>query len=412
MRRTLPPGFLFVFLSLLSSSLFAQHDHFAYAITDVNKDGSSWNAVRKLDLETGQYSAVLFDGTDQNAIAYDAASRRPLQQKADPHYGSLLQAPFATGVAAAAYDRKHNRLYFTPMYIDQLRFIDLATMKVFYISDQPFTKLGTMHNDEAKIITRMVIAPDGFGYAISNDGNTLVRFSTGKKVTIEQLGGLVDDPANQGISIHNRCSSFGGDMVADDQGALYILSAGNHVFKVNPDTRVARHLGSIQNLPAGFTVNGAVVDADGNLLVSSAVNGKAYYLVDAKKLTALPFLATNGIYRSSDLANSNFLSSSTKSVVAEACKPTDKFAKLISIYPNPVRNSQVNLQFNKVPAGDYTIELTDILGRSVQQARININSEQQSQSLSVQDNNARGFYMVKVYDRSRQSVFTQKVIVE
>ena len=40
-----------------------------------------------------------------------------------------------------------------------------------------------MHNDEAKIVTRMVIAPDGNGYAITNDANTFIRFSTGKKPT-------------------------------------------------------------------------------------------------------------------------------------------------------------------------------------------------------------------------------------
>jgi hypothetical protein len=29
----------------------------------------------------------------------------------------------------------------------------------------------------------MVIAPDGYGYAINNDGTLMVRFSTGKKAT-------------------------------------------------------------------------------------------------------------------------------------------------------------------------------------------------------------------------------------
>ena len=63
----------------------------------------------------------------------------PLQKTTDstsrmPRYGNILQAPFATGVAAAAYDKKHNRLYFTPMFVDQLRYIDLKTMKVYYVT--------------------------------------------------------------------------------------------------------------------------------------------------------------------------------------------------------------------------------------------------------------------------------------
>jgi hypothetical protein len=35
-----------------------------------------------------------------------------------------------------------------------------------------------------------------------------------KKLEITQLGSLVDDPSNGGVSIHNRCSSWGGDMIA------------------------------------------------------------------------------------------------------------------------------------------------------------------------------------------------------
>src|SRR5687768_8436139 len=208
---------LLLCFSLLTSAFIFAQDQFAFAITDLTKDGASWNAVRKLDLKTGQYSDILFDGTNEKTAVFDAGSRKQFEQAADAKWGKALHAPFSTGVAATAYDKKNNRLYFTPMFIDQLRYIDLRTMKVFYMQGQPFTKLGNMHNSEAKIMTRMVIAPDGFGYAVTNDGKTLVRFSTGKKMLIEQLGSLVDDPANT-VSIHKKTVAYGGDMIADDEG--------------------------------------------------------------------------------------------------------------------------------------------------------------------------------------------------
>ncbi|HYH16105.1 MAG TPA: hypothetical protein VD794_12835, partial [Flavisolibacter sp.] len=211
MRRTLP---LFLLSTLLFSanSIYAQNDRFAYAVTDVGDKGSGWNALRRLDLRTGQYSDLLFNGTDEKAVAYDATTRQKVEPKVDARYGTMLNAPFSTGVAAAAYDRKHNRLYFTPMFIDQLRYIDLKTMKVYYVTDQALSNAGDLQTGDGKCITRMVIAPDGYGYAISNNGEIFIRFTTnGKKTQIEQLGKLVDDPANNGISIHNRCSSFGGD---------------------------------------------------------------------------------------------------------------------------------------------------------------------------------------------------------
>ncbi|HEU4471286.1 MAG TPA: hypothetical protein VFR58_09395, partial [Flavisolibacter sp.] len=375
MRKALPLSLLSASVAILSfSDLNAQNDRFAYAITDVSKEGGGWNALRRLDLQTGQYSDVLLNGTGERSV-FDAQSKKQLELKADARYGNLLQTPFSTGVAAAAYDRKNNRLYFTPMFIDQLRYIDLKTMKVYYVSDQSFTKLGHMHNDEGKIITRMVIAPDGNGYAITNDANTFIRFSTGKKPKIEQLGALVDDPSNGGISVHNRCTSFGGDMISDDRGNLFILSARNNVFKVNTDTKVATYLGSISGLEQSFTVNGAVVDGDGNLLVSSAVDANTYYVLNPKDWSASPYKSANGVFKSSDLANSNFLSSKpvqtneavTREVVQPVAAQPVKFANQINVYPNPVTNNQVTIQFSKLPAGNYVVELRDALGRSVSQ---------------------------------------------
>ena len=415
MRRALP-------LAVLSASFFiattlqAQNDRFAYAITDLSKDGAGWNALRKIDLQSGQYSDILLNGTNDKAIVFDAASKKPLALKPDVKFGTMLQSPFATGVAAAAYDRKHNRLYFTPMFVDQLRFIDLRTMKVYYVG-QSFTKLGSMHNDEGKIITRMVIAPDGYGYAISNDGNTFIRFSTGKKTTtIEHLGTLVDDASNNGISIHNRCSSFGGDMISDDKGNLFILTARNNVFTVNTKSKVAKYIGNITGLEQNFTVNGAVVDSDGNLLVSSAVDGNTYYVVNPVNWKATPYKAANGIFRSSDLANSNFLSSNRtikpSQDIQRLIRPEEKYAKEISIYPNPVTASVVKLQFNKVPAGNYTVELRDVLGRTVMQKKISIDAENQTQELKLDRRNTNGVYMVKLFDGLNQSVFTQKLVVQ
>jgi hypothetical protein len=416
MRRALP----FAVLSasfFITSTLYAQNDRFAYAITDLTKEGAGWNALRKIDLQTGQYSNVLLNGADVKMIVYDAASRKQLIQPADAKYGTMLQSPFATGVAAAAYDKKHNRLYFTPMFVDQLRYIDLKTMKVYYVNGQAFTKFGNMHNDEAKIITRMVIAPDGYGYAISNDGNTFIRFSTGKKTTfIEQLGTLVDDASNNGISIHNRCSSFGGDMISDDKGNLIIISARNTVFTVNTQSKVAKYLGSISGLEQNFTVNGAVVDGDGKLLVSSAVDGNSYYVVNPAGWKASPYKAVNGIFRSSDLANSNYLSAKipklNNSDVQRLIRPEEKFANLIAVYPNPVTTSAIKLQFNKVPAGNYTVELRDVLGRTVMQKKISVAYENETLELKLERRNSNGIYMVKVFDGTNQSVFTQKLVVQ
>jgi hypothetical protein len=413
MRRTLRIGF---FSTLLFSATVsqAQQDRFTYVITDLNQQGSGWNALRKLDLSTGAYSDVLLNGTDASIAVFDAASRKQLQLTPDARFGTLLQTPFSTGVAAAAYDSRHHRLYYTPMFVDQLRYIDMKTMKVYYVADQVLSKSGDMHNDEAKCITRMVIAPDGNGYAISNDGNALIQFTTnGKQTKIKHLGGLVDHPSNNGVSIHNRCSSFGGDMIADDKGNLYILSARNQVFKVDIETKVATHLGGIKGLPSSFTVNGAVVDHEGNLLVSSAVDGSSYFVVNPKTWEASSY-KTSIVFRSSDLANGNYLSSTRSStpVIETIARVQPQFANLIQVYPNPVTANRFNLQFNKVPAGEYIVELMDVMGRSVMQQRMITASEDVNQAISLDAAQAKGIYMLRVVNREKQKVFEQKIMVQ
>jgi hypothetical protein len=401
-------------LTLVSTafSAGAQNDRFAYAITDLTKDGTGWNALRKIDLATGEYSDVLFNGIVAAPAVYDAVSKKALVQQTDARFGNALQLPFSTGGAAAAFDKKHNRLYYTPMFIDQLRYIDLKTMEVYYVADQNFTGLGNMHNDEGKCITRMVIGPDGDGYAITNDGNTFIKFTTGKKAQITQMGALVDDPSNNGISIHNRCTSFGGDMIADDKGNLYIMSARNHVFKVSIEDKVAKHLGVVEGLPATFTINGAAVDGDGNLLVSSAVDANAWYVVNPNSWDASVF-SSGGAYRASDLANSNFLQTGNKAKTIETLvRPKSDLSNLVKVFPNPVVTDQFSMQFEKVPAGEYTMELTDVMGRIVAKKRIIVTSESQVEQISLKASNAKGVYLVRLSDNTQKNVFEQKIIVQ
>ena len=100
----------------------------------------------------------------------------------DARFGNIANAAFGTGVAAMALDKRNNRLYYTPMFIDQLRYIDLKTMKVYFVTGFEFTGVKTKATDQSNIVTRMAIGDDGNGYALTNDGNHLLQFTTGKKL--------------------------------------------------------------------------------------------------------------------------------------------------------------------------------------------------------------------------------------
>ncbi len=415
MRKSLLYPTLVLGTAVLISTFTQAQDRFAYAITDVNQNTAGWTVLRKLNLQTGIYSDALLNGVDAKQVVYDASTKKQIEPTVDARYNNYSQVAFSTGVAAIAFDKKNNRLYYTPMFIDQLRYIDLKTMKVYYVADQSFTG-GNIHNEEANIVTRMVIAPDGYGYAVTNDANSFIRFSTGKKLTIEQLGSLVDDPDNTGISCHNRCSSWGGDMVADDAGNLYMFTARNSVFRVNIETKVATWLGPIKGIPSDFTTNGVVVTDDGNLLAGSQGYTKSWYIIDPKSWSATEYKSPNGVYLTSDLANSNILTTRKKSPTEITTIPASEGAlsNIIQLYPNPisVSNNQFKIQFNKLEAGEYTLELTDVTGKHVMTQKISLVNEGQVQTINLKKNTAQGIYLVKVSDIYSKSIFTQKLVVQ
>lgn len=419
MKKSIPfLSLLMGFVLLTAPSHAQQPDRFAYSMTDVAPQGSNWSFLRKLDLQTGQYSPVLLSGTDASLLAYDAATKKqfaaPLN---DVRYGTAVNAAFATGVAAMAYDKRNDRLYYTPMFIDQLRYLDLRTMKVYFVTGEVLTGMPQKSPDQGNIITRMVIAADGNGYAMTNDGMHLMQFTTGRKMKITDLGALVDDPSNKGVSVHNSCSSFGGDMVADDDNNLYVFSARNNVFKVNLESRVATHLGVISGLSNGFTTNGAAVNENNQVIVSSAMETASYFSVDMKTLAATAYAITGTVWHSSDLANSNLIVSGNRPEAANTELMTNKVPAntgdgRVSIYPNPVINNQFVIRFNQLDAGNYTVQVTDVTGRQAIQQAVTLGEENQSQTIKLNPSAARGVYLVKVLDANSKAVYSSKIVVQ
>lgn len=402
---------------LFTDFLHAQTDRFAYAITDVDIKGSNWSYLRKLDFQTGGYSTVLLNGNDASLLAYDAGTKKQFPSLLnDARFGTAINAAFSTGVAAMAYDKKTNRLYYTPMFIDQLRYVDLKTMKTYFVTDHTFTGMPEKSSDQGNVVTRMVIASDGNGYAMTNDGVHFIQFTIGRKLTITDLGTLIDDPANENISIHNSCSSYGGDMVADDNGNLYVFSARNNVFKVNITNRVAAYLGPIRGLPSGFTVNAAAVNDKNQILVGSAQEASSYFTVDLKTLVATAYKISGPVWHSSDMANSNVLISGNRprGVIQDIFPDDVPYAgeNKIQIYPNPVINNKFLIQFGQLESGKYTIRLLDVTGRQVQQKLVTIGGENQTLDFNINPLSSRGVYMVKVTDRNNKAIFSTKVIVQ
>ena len=199
-------------IPFIFNSARSQSDHFAYAVTAVNKGGSEWVALRKIDTRSGEFSNTLVNIQDKSLSSINFASYKlsANYEVSNPVNSAAKTSPYPTvgsSVAAIAYDRKSNRLYYTLMNLDQLRYIDLSTMEAFTNLNQFFSKAGKYDQKSAGPINRMVIAPDDYGYTVTNDGNHLIRFTTKGSPILSDLGELIDDPLNREMSIHNPCAN-------------------------------------------------------------------------------------------------------------------------------------------------------------------------------------------------------------
>ncbi len=398
--------------SFVASSLLAtaQNAGNAYAITGSSNNKFLWNNIKQVDLATGKVVKTLFEA-DASAfkMSYADGSKSLNAQDAKP---TLF------GVAAAALDARHNRLYFAPMHLSEIRYLDLDNANAsFTVVKQNVIGAPATYQNEENHLTRMVIAADGYGYAITNDANHLIRFTTGKKVVVEDLGALVDAESNKKISVHNKCTSWGGDIVADAFGKLVIVSANHNVFSVDVNSRIATYDGAITGLPATFTTNASAVDNEGNMIVGSAVVFDGLFKVNIKTLAATKIENTENQFNASDLANANFLSqkeynAKNKFNVTPPQLYTDVISGSSRVFPNPVTNSEFKVLFDDLSIGTYTITVTDLTGRIILNKTANIAAKVQAEKVQLKSTLAKGMYLVKVSDASQKLMFTERIVVQ
>jgi hypothetical protein len=419
MSRTLFFRVIFITIPLLFNSAKSQPDHFVYAVTTINKGGKDWVALRRLDTRTGEFGSILlnFQDIDQNISDHPNVKLNANLTVSNPVNtvsGSLnLQPAFGSSVAAIAFDRKANRIYYAPMNIDQLHYIDLSTMESFSFPGQFFSKAGGYDFKNAGPVSRMVIAPDDYGYTITNDGDHLIRFTTKGSPILTDLGGLLDDPQNKEMTIHSPCANSGGDLVADDAGHLYLITGSNKVFKVDIASRVTSYLATVSRLPDNFTTSGAAVHENGKqILVSSSVYSDGYFIIDPETWSASPFQATPEMYESADLANSNILFSDYITQSNLFISKSQKDLTRISVFPNPVLDDEVFVQFNDLPPGHFTIQLANLLGQRLVQQNVKLTGNAQTEILLIPGYITQGFYYIHILDEKNNVVGTQKLVVE
>ncbi len=394
MKRLILP--IAVLVAMSATNANAQNARI-FAITGETQGNVNWNAVREINGTNGAVKTTLYSPSAKQSINYQSYKNRNVAPTAEPA---------VSAIAAAAYDAKNNRLYYTNMRGTTLNYVDLNEDNLTVVSnDDAIFNTGDKFKTEASIITRMTFGADGAGYALTNDGEHLVKFTTESHATISDLGRLIDGANNGTNSIHNNLSSWGGDMVGDAFGNLYVVTMHSAVYKVNTHTLVADYVGTIKGLPTEFTTNGAAVNEDGDLVVSSAIYTASYFKVDISTLQVLGAVkSATGVYNASDLASANLLYQSKV-----AATSSSSIADKVSIYPNPAVGKNFQLKVSGNAGSRYLVEITDARGKVVLQNTTNSNS---TLRVILPKAIASGIYNVKVTNDANKAVYSDKLIVE
>ena len=413
-KKFLPTAFFFL-ASLTTLSSFSQSKRF-FAVTGEQFGSVNWTTFREFNPDAKTSVRTLYVPAQGNETIYDALSgERLISNNESAVAPASAAAPQACGclnkrmVAAIAYDAKNNRLYYTPMLGNQLRYLDLnsAQTKSYVVTTQLLKNFPNQPG-EASVITRMVIASDNYGYALTNDNEHLIRFSTSRQTSVTDLGKLVDAESNGENSVRTQFKSWGGDMIADANGNLYLFTMQRLVYKINPNTRLATYLGEIKNIPEDYTVNAAMVDNDAFVIVGSSTKTNNYYRVNLNTLEGEALLnKTAQVYNVSDFANGSLAFSkanNNSSVVAK-----DLRTNTVSVYPNPAAGGKLNIQFANFTAGKYVVQLGEMKGKTVLQKELKI-SGSQTESITVSSISS-GAYLLRVIDENGKNVGTKNVII-
>jgi hypothetical protein len=356
-----------------------------------------WKAIQSFSMGASSSLQTLYDSRQEVSVI-DAQSRKKSTGMAD-----------AGLIAAAGYHASSRQLFYIPMFTPELRWArwDADGSPVIY--SLPSRLLSELDlNKTEQQITRMTVDAKGKGYALTNDAMHLIEFTTGDRPVLRDLGQLIDAAGNGQHSVHNACASFGGDMVAADDGNIYLISQRSQIYIFNPQNRIAHHAGSIKGLPQTFTPNGAAATADGELLLTCSNGNQNCYIVDPHSWEARPAFSENpNGFNMSDLASGYLLSRKPKSSTA-----ITGITQNIQLFPNPLSTSRLQITIDHAVSGNYQVQLIDLTGKIVNQQVVNLRAGSQSFYINYPAETAKGTYFIKMTQPEDKTIHTSKLIIQ
>jgi uncharacterized repeat protein (TIGR01451 family) len=272
-----------------------------YQVTPGSTGSSTtYNYIREVNTSDGTGLAYIYRGTD-------GAQKEGFSPYADISHGAFGSGDILSSSAAIAYDRNTNRIYFcNNSLLAPLCYLDLNTNIAYRFTGYPLET--TNISGQGWNVNRMGMGSDGYCYALTSNALDLIRFYIDGSGTpqISRLGALTNAATNGSRNVLNE---GGGDLFADGTGKLYLIVNSSNMYKINPTTRVATFMGSINfncaSPPCTFTSQSLAITADGDVYINGAYND--VYKLDLQTMNTTRVNTTStGVYRSGDYTACGF----------------------------------------------------------------------------------------------------------
>ena len=268
-----------------------------YQSTSVAQNGTPQDAfqrryryIKTVSTTNGTAGPIIYDGN--TGLCRDAITNAVLTA------GSIMAY-----TSAIAFDKNSNRIYFVNNTTGtrDLCYVDLSSSPATayrYVGYPLETNTSSGWN-----INRMAFASDGFGYAITESGSDIIRFSINSSgiPVINRMGALINDVTNGSNDI---LSEVGGDIFGDGSGNLYLVANSSKLYKINPNTKVSTFLGSITPFPG--TSNSIAVDAAGNVYVGGAYQNVYTVNLATMIATSITGGSTSNVWTNGDYTSCGF----------------------------------------------------------------------------------------------------------
>ena len=159
---------------------------------------------------------------------------------------------------------------------------------------------------------------------------------------------------------------------------------------------------NMQQYEVEHSMNGSLFTSLQRVTPTGSGTGSAVYTVEDR----VPHLGIN-FYRIKGMSVGGQIQYSAVMKVSDAAANGQ-----ITVYPNPVTQRVIMMQFSNLPKGDYTIRLINLLGQPVQVKQLAYTGANAVQMLSIDPGVAKGNYRLQIIKPDGDQVVQVIVIAE